>query len=349
MIFKALPVKCGDSFYLECEGKTILVDGGKNKLDILKILKKEKIQNHIDLLVCTHYDADHINGIIEILQSNNFSFNEIWLPEIFGSIIYTLANSTWEVLNYLRHADNIDFNLERISYDAVEVTEGNIDDSYELIDNENLSYLNEFHSFEFNHLFFHGYKNVNEHYFKMIINLGKISNLIHYSINSGAYIRWFSFQNNINCKSYGFDMYSINGLQTKITKFTPDVFLKALYLTTINKESLVYLFKKENFPNILFTADSDLSSCKTFSLKDYSIITAPHHGSGENDIAYAKITGKKLVFVRSDNSQIKRPGLGYLGQSLRYCTICRNLGPKQTVTLELINGTFSTTAMECKC
>lgn len=92
MKLTALPVNVGDSFLLRDEDKIILVDGGMNKTHILNLLRKEQIPNdHIDLLVCTHYDADHINGIIGILKSQKFTFKEIWLPEILGSIGYTLS------------------------------------------------------------------------------------------------------------------------------------------------------------------------------------------------------------------------------------------------------------------
>jgi len=101
MKFIALPVKVGDSFLLKDENKIILIDGGMNKKHIVKLLNQEGI-HHIDLLVCTHYDADHINGIIGILKSNKFTFKELWLPEILGSISYTLSKKITELFKYLR-------------------------------------------------------------------------------------------------------------------------------------------------------------------------------------------------------------------------------------------------------
>jgi hypothetical protein len=351
MKFKALPVRCGDSFLLECEGKIILVDGGKNQRDILTILNKENILNHhIDLLICTHYDADHINGIVGVLKSNKYSFNELWLPEIFGSIAYTFANATNEIFDYIRHNDNLErFTTQSVIENNQQRQVDSVDDSFELIDNESLSYLIENYFWGFDYMYHFGYRNHDEHYFKMIINLHKISTLINYSISSGAYIRWFSYRNSITSRTYGYDMYSKNSIQTKITKYTPTLFFQKLYLTTINKESLVFLFDKELFPNVLFTADSDLSFCNSINLKDNSIVTAPHHGSMNNDTAYPKILGANLIFVRSDNSQIKRPGQGYLNQSQRYCTICRNLNQKHIVELILSNSIFTTNANSCIC
>ncbi len=111
MKFSALPVNEGDSFLLRTEDMTVLVDGGKNRRDILKLLHKEKIANkHIDLLICTHYDADHINGIIGILKSGQYSFKEIWLPEVLGSLGYTLSERVGEIIGFLR--EHISANAE---------------------------------------------------------------------------------------------------------------------------------------------------------------------------------------------------------------------------------------------
>jgi len=351
MKFKALPVRCGDSFLIECEGKTILVDGGKNQRDIITIINKENIHNHhIDLLICTHYDADHINGIVGLLKSNKYSFNEVWLPEIFGSIAYSFANGTNEIFQYLRYFENFEFNDNQLDYDnQQQPLADNDDDSYELIDNERLSYLIENKLFDLEYRFHFGNRHLNEHYFKMINNWHNISALVNQSISSGAYIRWFSYRNNITNQTYRYDIYPKNSVQTKITKYPPVLFFQILYLTTINKESLVFLFNKEMFPNILFSADSDFSFCNNINLKDNSIVTAPHHGSESNDIVYSKIVGNNLIFVRSDNSQIKRPGQGYLNQSRRYCTICRNINQKQKVELILSNGIFTTNANRCVC
>ena len=85
---KVLPANCGDSIIIsftdENKIKNILVDGGVGKFytDILQneIKKiKEKKQN-IDLLIVTHVDNDHINGIIKLIQDkkNNGCIKEVW-------------------------------------------------------------------------------------------------------------------------------------------------------------------------------------------------------------------------------------------------------------------------------
>lgn len=77
--FKPLPsmethfidVGQGDSSLIVTpNGKTILIDGGKKSAGekVLSYLNKQGIQS-IDLLVATHPDADHIGGLIDVLQS----------------------------------------------------------------------------------------------------------------------------------------------------------------------------------------------------------------------------------------------------------------------------------------
>jgi beta-lactamase superfamily II metal-dependent hydrolase len=85
---KVLPANCGDSIIISFKDgakiKNILVDGGvgrfyKDRLqsEIKRI--KDKGQN-IDLLIVTHLDNDHINGIIKFIEDkeNNGCIKELW-------------------------------------------------------------------------------------------------------------------------------------------------------------------------------------------------------------------------------------------------------------------------------
>ena len=85
------PALKGDCFLIQCkndEGQTnILIDAGYASTSrvLEKRLKKPDFKNqHIDLMVITHFDADHIAGTIRFLNENNKSstkiidINEIW-------------------------------------------------------------------------------------------------------------------------------------------------------------------------------------------------------------------------------------------------------------------------------
>lgn len=205
-----------------------------------------------------------------------------------------------------------------------------------------------FWSFE---LFWHYYDYIN---YKMMLTLRSTVLLIRNALYSGAYIRWFKYKGYTHI-NYGFNLYSENAIQTDITLYESKKFFLALYhlsLSDINKYSLVFMYHKNDIPNVLFSADSDLHFyLQPVKLKDNSIVTAPHHGSSNNDRAYHKISGNNLIFVRSDRSQLKRPGKEYLKQNRRYCTICRNWTSKQKVEL-IYNKTksdFITNSKPCIC
>ena len=362
MKFTALPVNVGDSYLLRKDEKVILVDGGMNQKHILALLRKERIpNNHIDLLVCTHYDADHINGIIGILKSQTYSFKEIWLPEILGSIGYTLSKRTGEIFDKLRHNE---FPFEEFTetdsliinrYDNKEIPEDSLtNNSLEDIDNQILEDIgtDSFRWMAMDPWFRHFPYPARYH--KVMLGIKSVASLVSMSLNSGSYIRWLKYQGKEIHRTYGFDMYCENAVQTDITIFDNRLFFMALHevsLSKINQQSLVCMHRNENEPDILFTADSDLAFYSTkVKLKDNSVVTAPHHGSSANDVAYEKILGNNLTFVRSDRSQQARPGKGYLSNNARYCTICRNFTQKQKVELNYNeeNG-FSSNANKCQC
>lgn len=358
MKLTALPVNVGDSFLLKDKDKIILVDGGMNETHILNLLRQEKIpNNHIDLLVCTHYDADHINGIIGILKSQKFTFKEIWLPEILGSIGYTLSKKIVELFKDLReneiHFKSEDFECEsilKLQKNKETHLDSEENNSFEEINTKVLDDFIDYQHFWYFEEFWH-YQDSDIDY-KMMLTLNSTASLISNALHSGAYIRWFKY-NGYTHKTYGFNLYSQNALQTDITLYDSKLFFLALYhlsLSDINKYSLVYMYQKENVPNVLFSADSDLHFySQQVTLKDNSIVTAPHHGSSANDSAYLKISGKNLTFIRSDRSQKKRPGQGYLKQTYKYCTICRNKTVKQKIELNYNGSAFTTRAKVCQC
>lgn len=345
MKFSALSVNVGDSFLLKINERYILVDGGQNQSDIVTLLDNEHIPlNHINVIICTHYDADHINGIIGILKSRKYSFDEIWLPEILGSLSYTITIKLWEILDYLRnHKES--FNQVAASGSSDLPYQESCDSQLDEINYSMLDFLvTSRDKYHFSSVIYNLNSELGE-------NLYSACSLVKSSLSSGANVRWFKYMNRVVDYNCGFNMVAKNAIETGITIYsTPQVFLQALSLTRINKESLVFMYSDEGSPNVLFTADSNLSFTKNIiNLNEYSIVTAPHHGSDTNKKAYSKISGNNIYYVRSDRSQTKRPCAEYLLQTNRFCTICRNKGPKQKVVLEFINRAILTAAKKCSC
>ncbi|MFE5131676.1 hypothetical protein ACFRAZ_26815, partial [Bacillus mobilis] len=77
--FISIDVGQGDSFYLEKNNISILVDGGKSEVYFPGHFKKVVNKEHVDILVCTHNDADHAQGILGFLRSS-LTCKEVWLP-----------------------------------------------------------------------------------------------------------------------------------------------------------------------------------------------------------------------------------------------------------------------------
>lgn len=77
-VLKALNGDCIIISYGKKKEHNVLIDGGQGKVCFRQLcryidsLKKES--NKIDLLVLTHIDSDHIDGILRLLSQRNFDF-----------------------------------------------------------------------------------------------------------------------------------------------------------------------------------------------------------------------------------------------------------------------------------
>ncbi|MGW6915300.1 ComEC/Rec2 family competence protein [Kitasatospora sp. NPDC054939] len=95
-----LPAAHGDALWIEWPGSRakvhrMLVDAGPNTtypavLDRVRALPARR--RHLDVLVATHVDADHIEGVIRLLQDRgalNLSIGDVWFngwPQIKGDL-----------------------------------------------------------------------------------------------------------------------------------------------------------------------------------------------------------------------------------------------------------------------
>jgi len=61
--FIAIPVGQGDAFYLERDGWSVLVDGGRSRLDFPALFRQVTRARGANIVVCTHNDSDHANGV----------------------------------------------------------------------------------------------------------------------------------------------------------------------------------------------------------------------------------------------------------------------------------------------
>ncbi len=117
-----LDVGQGDGIVLQSEGKNILVDGGSSsrkqigKNVLLPYLKYEGIA-YLDMILVSHSDEDHTNGVLEVLaesQNGWFQVGAVGMPlwmqntEEGKSIEYLAQCSEVEIV-YLKEGDQISF------------------------------------------------------------------------------------------------------------------------------------------------------------------------------------------------------------------------------------------------
>lgn len=101
MRFIALPVSQGDAFYAETDdGFRVLVDGGRARRALPELFRTYVRKNIVDVLVCTHNDADHAEGVIGFLESG-LRCKELWLPATWLDALRALPPDPHQTLGYL--------------------------------------------------------------------------------------------------------------------------------------------------------------------------------------------------------------------------------------------------------
>lgn len=301
MKFIALDVNEGDSFLLEYEdslgrNKWILVDGGTD-VDVVLENNNPGISNKfIDLIICTHYDKDHIQGILNLLDKD-YQFTELWLPDKMRGVGDQLSNNS----------------IFRVIEDVFDATMAYIEfwnslpeslDNKEKIKEENrytkeelITALDYSISLKEQHLY---WKNIFEeiYYIKMcngceyqkkieILECIKERNrkqgnnevfaelfgeMLDLTIKmcklktipeSRGIIRWMKYEDCYVAKkpSKDFPILAMNSSVnvSRVVYFPTLMFLLGFKKDTNSKnhESLVFMYENEGIPNIVFSGDSD--------------------------------------------------------------------------------------------
>ena len=83
--FRTFPAGSGDCIFILVRDNdnntqySVMVDCGETSADIEDYIK-DSLHKHIDLLVVTHIDGDHVNGLIQLL--NNTEFSDLQIDKI---------------------------------------------------------------------------------------------------------------------------------------------------------------------------------------------------------------------------------------------------------------------------
>jgi hypothetical protein len=361
--FVAIGVGQGDAFFLDTGGDTILVDGGRSINRFPVQFKKATEQNNVDILVCTHNDADHAGGVLGFLRGG-LTCREVWLPgswtdrledlllhpgdftpELVSNIEQTKVphgrrlslRDLWD--RYRESMMNRESNSDATSAkimgrdDLLEAMKKvtRTEDNTEMFWPYLLSWsLKDRFSLtlEFGTRFRQNYNGFSI-FVEALTAAAFIREIALAAYHMGASIRWFEYDSVENSGEIPNCLVPLNAREVFRMPVGRWSALQFLALTTSNRRSLVFLSPADDEkPAVLFTADSDLAFSQPIPWTSGMIVTAPHHGAEANKNAYERFARESgeddVIWVRSDGRFKARPGRSYLNaKGSRFCTLCR--------------------------
>ncbi|MFO1495863.1 MAG: MBL fold metallo-hydrolase [Lysobacterales bacterium] len=323
----ALPVGTGDAFLWQDGGRTTLVDGGQNKLQANHEIEARSIQK-IDVAICTHADADHVDGLLAILRNPRIRIGTVWVPSRWGNGLHDLIQDPITALHNLAR-ECIESNLTNLEQES-ELDRPNsgttdlVDTSAleeAIMESPDLGRVIEGLIMETWFV-----KRWPPLWLDSQFTLSRIWGLVRAALEAGAELRWFEYGKPPNG---GLDrLKPVNSAETaKVAKSKAN--LAWLRLTRVNREALVFAGESKCGARVLFCSDSDLAGITKLPLGTGALLaTAPHHGSEKNAGAYAAIdamgANQNVLWVRSDRAAKRRPREVFLKIPAirRACTTC---------------------------
>jgi hypothetical protein len=360
--FIAIPVGQGDAFFLEREGFSALIDGGRSRSGFSSMFLASTKTDGVDVAICTHNDADHANGILAFLE-DGLRCGELWLPGRWLSALPDVLRPFIEVFeeltNDIKEEDgslnghweentpsSIDTYCERVdSTDTPVIDAGDLvaDPQWPEPIVQMLEHAEPWHEHQrwswpwslddrdFWRL--NQYRSLSSEGVQLLWSAieaaSRIREIATQAFHRGIPVRWFEFDT-VTPKGSHPVLQPINAREIARARSRTGSFLISLALTVANRESLVFWSPQtKHEPGVLFTADSDLEGMSLPSELNKSIVTAPHHGSESNSSAYRAVSrsqngSSSIIWVRSDGRYRSRPGNTYMNLgNRRFCTLCR--------------------------
>lgn len=356
--FVALKVGSGDAFYLEREEASILFDGGGSEKNFPSLFSKELNLSYVDIIVCSHNDSDHANGIIGYLKSPLIC-NEVWLPANWVGRIDTLLSTPEMFFEELvmNIKDDVD-----IEYLEDSICSAMFENKQEL-NIENLVNKSNDSCFSFENFTNNASKltiKQNKLFSKLFSSAMKIKEITSLAYKKRLKVRWFQYDSNSQASGGENYFKPINSFEINKLYSKKMSALQYLTLTHSNKESLVFYSPKiENLiDGVLFSSDSDYSFNQNIpsDLGKTPIITVPHHGSRSNERAYntkqlkTYVSNTNTILVRSDGSYKNRPGKCYKSFKLnKFCTRCNGYKTGQTIVITPTSQSWISSNSRCSC
>jgi len=325
--FVALPVGQGDAFYLDRGDWSVLIDGGRAQHSFGTTFQTITGVRAVDVLVCTHNDADHANGVIGFLESG-LECNEVWLPGRWLGAIPSILRPFVEV--FVQIAKEVvqekmgeqlqgaplpgNTPLERFAEGLTEQREqGETEEGAPLGEDGwpegLLEGLEQAEPWDLDGWVWPGYPEdwphpiyPNPQYLRMgptrvrllwsaIEAARKVRAIAIAAFHRGVPVRWFEYDVHMP-RGGRAELQPLNARAIARVRPVVGPLLRLLALTVSNKESLVFWSPpSDDFRGVLFNADSDLNNVQLPGGMAGAIATAPHHGSEANANAYSAVSG----------------------------------------------------------
>lgn len=287
-----LNVKDGDAIIVELikPNKTlvIVIDCGNKDYYELKMKSKlkEVLDSHNkiapDIVVCTHYDADHIGGLVPLVEEYISGIKEVWFHAIPGNIKKYLQESTNRTLDFsqissiapdFEHKINSDRILLNYKSKFILESLGDLSDLSKLIPPDKVRHV------------FHQDGYLLEEWPEIKI-LGPTKEYFDSLFPDNQPLKSFIEEESTIMLDNWIDMPKTVLLESTTAIAPCDKLKPNPSVTKVNRISIIFAIDK-NDKRYLFTGDAGVKSFKSIpnyetELKDLYFLKVPHHGSNNN-------------------------------------------------------------------
>ena len=297
----------------------------------------------LDVVVCTHADSDHVNGLISYF-SDGGEARELWVPGKWRELLKRMSTNWQEAYDEIagsilavedeqrqRIADGIAQGLSPLeAYGSIvrpetapeeKVTEEPATDTEtdDFLDRP-LRALGPYGFFDYEadgYLLWRSFRRRTDRPESPIDRMlmidaieteKNIRNLVRLARRNGSTIQWYEYAGSNVGTFQGTRPEVINARSYRIKFKTSGNVMD--FLTPINRDSLViFVPATPTRPAVLFCGDSDLSfaGTQTIPITTGTLITAAHHGSKDNSnvaqVLASQLAHTPTVWVRSDRLQ----------------------------------------------
>lgn len=287
-ILKAL---AGDCFLLDFNnGSCILIDGGYKSTYTTQLkqllIKLNNEGKHIEYLILTHYDSDHIGGLLALLEENGNNDHEkiIHIENIICNGFSSFCNKSdnLKILTFRSKGNNATEEIsakQQLDFEKICLING-----YEINNGANGHFISQGDVLE-----------GKEYQIKILTPTSTQLNEL------GNHLKRELIKNNYSLTQLNFQNLSMHMQEEPIINITENIsstyfadieewkkYLdKGSYLNLVNQCSLSFEIQfKEKY--LLFCGDSDMNIAKSSLQNEYEVIKLSHHGTYYGNECFAE-------------------------------------------------------------